>query len=209
MADEAFLHGLLKDAAQNFAARAKEPHETKESDPASQTKLTRSLATINEETTNQQQLVETSSTATVVTGTKGHDTQIAKKSDPSLAGSSSSNKGTDIMASPPSPTLTPGLTANKIVTATGYNELIIPSGQRCRKYAFVVEVGAWAVPLNLEGYLRCVWASEREMAKGWCEGQQLVFTGVEERDHIVRAFKEKRGGGGLVMHTQAGDGVDI
>lgn len=56
----------------------------------------------------------------------------------------------------------------------------------------MVELGAYrAVSLNPEKYQRCVWASERDVAMGWCEGHHLEFTGAEERLHIVRAFQEK------------------
>ncbi|KAK7998537.1 hypothetical protein PG991_015016 [Apiospora marii] len=278
MDDEVFLYGLLRDAAQSFAAKAKERQESQNPDPASQAKLMQCLGITAEETPNHEQPVEATSTPTVASPTKDHDAQVAKPTDSSLvkincgSGNNQASKSvafatfayteavatffmhhrafrgtrpvlknkTDdyerlavsaIVFSPDADKVllvqragtdllggkweTPGdlcenrdmtilhgmvrelyegtgLAAKKVVATTGYNDLTIPSGPRCRKYAFMVELGAYrTVSLNPEKYLRCVWASERDVAMGWCEGHHLEFTGAEERLHIVRAFQEK------------------
>lgn len=101
MADEAFLYGLLEDAAQSFAAKAKERQRAKDYDPASQAKLMQSLGITAEETPNHEQSVRTTSTTTIappvitpdtqVAPAKDHKTQLAKRPDSCLVKASSSN----------------------------------------------------------------------------------------------------------------------
>ncbi|KAK7948771.1 uncharacterized protein PG986_009657 [Apiospora aurea] len=289
MADDAFLHGLLKDAARNFAAKAKETQESNSSDPASQALLTQFLMPTPDEETDhhrKQLLDQASSPGTMIAPTKNHGALVPKKSDArSLTTTTTTRAVTDnnsvgskeearyhdfagfcytdavaifsthhLIFRGPRPSvnshayerlavgaiaLSPGadkvllvqrrggvndplagkwempsslcgdrdmtilhglvrelyegtgLMANKIVATTGYHELMLPSSQLCRKYAFVVETGVWALLLDLERYLGCVWASEQNIAMGWCEGHKLEFTGKEERHLILRAFEEK------------------
>ncbi|KAK8093988.1 hypothetical protein PG997_000673 [Apiospora hydei] len=267
MADDAFLHGLLKDAARNFAAKAKETQEPNSSDPASQALLTQFLITTPDEETDhhrKQLLDQASCPGTMIAPTKNHSAFVPKKSndrnlttttravtDNNSVGSKEEARYHDfagfrytdavaifsthhLIFRGPRPSVNShayerlavgaivlnrgadkvllvqrrggvndplagkwempsslGLMANKIVATTGYHELMLPSGQLCRKYAFVVETGVWALLLDLERYLRCVWASEQNIAMGWCEGHKLEFTGKEERHLILRAFEEK------------------
>ncbi|KAK8039685.1 hypothetical protein PG993_008096 [Apiospora rasikravindrae] len=284
MADDAFLHSLLKDAAQNFAAKAKETHETKSSYPASQAQLTQFLATIpNEEMAhNQRQLDQAFRTGMLVTNTKNPGALVSKKPDDDHSLTTTTTTTTRAVTGNNSVTdkekaryhsfaaftyadavaiffthhlifrgpkteyerlsvgaivlsrdadkvllvqrggaddplagkwempsslcgdhdMTilhglvrelcegTGLMANKIVATTGYQELMLPSGQLCRKYAFVVEAGEQAVSLDPQKHRRCVWATEQNIAMGWCEGYKLEFTGKEERHLITRAFEE-------------------
>ncbi|KAK8134470.1 hypothetical protein PG984_006482 [Apiospora sp. TS-2023a] len=274
MADEAFLHGLLKDAAKSFAAKAKERHEANKLSPTSQAKFMQSLGIPSEEKPNHEQPVQVASKTTVVAPApaKTHETQVTKLPDSGLAKTSSgsgSNKqgkksvsfaaftytdaiaiffthrrifknrtddyehlgvGAIVFSEDTGKVLlvqragadplggkweTPGglcgdrdmtilhglvrelyegtgLATKKVEATTGYHDMKLLSGQRCRKYAFVVELGAYrAVSLDPEKYLRYVWASEQDIAMGWCEGHHLEFAGAEERLHIVRAFQEK------------------
>lgn len=92
MADDAFLHGLLKDAAQSFAAKAKENNEAKKSDPTSQ----QPLGFTNKESPNRERSVQvTTSTTVVVALAKGHETEVAKLPDSSLVKANNSGSGSN------------------------------------------------------------------------------------------------------------------
>ncbi|KAK8077955.1 hypothetical protein PG996_004125 [Apiospora saccharicola] len=279
MADEAFLHGLLKDAAQSFAAKAKERHEANKLSPNSQAKFMQSIGITSEEKPNYEQPVQVASPTTVVAPApaKNHRSQVTKTN--SGSGSNKQGKksvsfaafsytdaiaiffthrrifknmtddyehlgvgaivfseaadkvllvqragadplggkwetpgglcedrdmtilhglvrelfeGTKLGLTSRAWAFASGLAAKRVEATIGYHDLKILSGQRCRKYAFVVELGAYrAVSLDPEKYQRYVWASEQDIAMGWCEGHHLEFTVAEERIHIVRAFQEK------------------
>ncbi|KAK8025007.1 hypothetical protein PG990_002830 [Apiospora arundinis] len=278
MLDEAFLHGLLRDAAQSFASKAEETRIAKMSDGlVSHNSITRPFASSAETETpdsnkkvNQMSITATMDSVVTTTPTKAHQDTRAMMKTSHLNRLASSNSKEDMKIPCGFPAFaytdavavffihhlffrgpqatteydrlaagaivfsrdgdkvllvqragmdrlagkweTPGgmcanrdmtvlhglvrevyegtgLVANGIVTTTGYHELMTPSNQRCRKYVFVVEVDSWAVSLDPEKYARCVWASERDVAEGWCEDRELEFTAVEECHQITRAFK--------------------